>query len=144
MTSSDKSPEPLRAAGGLLWRGPASARQIAIVHRPRYDDWTLPKGKPAPGESWSETARREVREETGYEPHLLAFAGAVVYMVNDRPKTVCYWHMEAAGGPVAEPDDEVSQLAWLSPEEAEQRLDYPVERALLDVWHSGPTPPAAD
>ena len=67
------------AAGGILWRDGTGGREIAIVHRPEYDDWTLPKGKVKAGESLTETALREVREETGHKARLGAFSDESKY-----------------------------------------------------------------
>jgi 8-oxo-dGTP diphosphatase len=114
------------AAGGLLWRD----GRLAVVHRPRYDDWSLPKGKLEPGELLPETAVREVEEETGFEVRREGFAGRYQYEVAAGPKTVFVWRMHA----VAErgrPHDEVDELAWLRVDEALDRLTYALERDLL-------------
>lgn len=128
-----KSRTAIRAAGGLVWRDPLKRDHLLVIHRPRYDDWTLPKGKLEAGESWHEAALREVKEETGYEVRMLSFAGAVSYLVDDQPKVVCYWHMALnSGRQAAFDDDEVQEVIWLSREEALERLDYPLEAALLE------------
>jgi 8-oxo-dGTP diphosphatase len=121
----------IRAAGALLWQGPPERRVIAVVHRNRYDDWTLPKGKLKKDESWEQAALREVKEETGYDARILGFAGSVSYEVNGRPKIVRYWHMVAEGEP-SELDDEVDELVWLPIEQAIKRLQYPLEKSLLE------------
>jgi len=131
----------IRAAGALLWRRSSSGYEIAVIHRSRYNDWTLPKGKLKKGESWQAAALREVKEETGYEVTLLNFAGAIAYLVDDRPKVVRFWHMTVDGEPSAELDDEVAEVVWLAVEAAQRRLQYPLEQALLDVWR-GPGEPA--
>jgi 8-oxo-dGTP pyrophosphatase MutT (NUDIX family) len=126
----DPAPHPLiQAAGGLLW----SRGLLALIHRSRYGDWTLPKGKLQPGESWESAALREVREETGYRTRLLTFAGAVAYETGKGPKLVRFWNMEPAG-PDPEPFDasEVAEVVWLPPAEACQKLSYAVERALVE------------
>jgi len=119
----------VRAAGGLLW----NEGLLALIYRSRYGDWTLPKGKLKPGESWEEAALREVREETGYRTKLLAFAGAVAYETSKGPKLVRFWNMEPVGGD-PEPIDasEVTQVVWLPPAETSQKLTYAVERALVE------------
>ncbi len=122
----------IRAAGALLWQGPPQRRLVAVVHRQRYNDWTLPKGKLKKGESWHKAALREVKEETGYDAQILGFAGAVAYEVNGRPKIVRYWHMAAQGEPSPELDDEVAELVWLPVEQAIERLQYPLEKSLLE------------
>jgi len=121
------------AAGGLVWRESARGRQIAVVHRPKYDDWTLPKGKLDPGESWQDGAVREVAEETGFEVRLGDFAGGCTYLARRAPKVVLYWHMEVEGEPRFAPEDpaEVDGLEWLSVGEALRRLSYTRERRLL-------------
>ena len=131
----------IRAAGALLWRRSSSGYEIAVIHRSRYNDWTLPKGKLKKGESWQAAALREVKEETGYDVTLLNFAGAIAYLVDDRPKVVRFWHMTVDGEPSAELDDEVAEVVWLAVEAAQRRLQYPLEQALLDVWR-GPGEPA--
>jgi 8-oxo-dGTP diphosphatase len=117
------------AAGGLLWRE-GDPRRLAVVHRPRYDDWSLPKGKLDAGELLPETAAREVREETGFAVSLGGFAGRYQYQVTTGPKAVFIWEMTALDKQ-AEPDDEVDDLAWLSPAEAVDRLTYRLERDLV-------------
>jgi 8-oxo-(d)GTP phosphatase len=124
----------IRAAGALLWRPASSGYEIAVVHRRRYDDWTLPKGKLQGEESWRQAALREVREETGYNAVIVGFAGAIVYENRGTQKVVRFWHMVAKGEPAAHIDEEVAQAFWLSPEDAHDRLQYPLEKALIDVW----------
>jgi 8-oxo-dGTP diphosphatase len=127
----------IQAAGGLLWRDTPSGRQIAVIRRSRYADWTLPKGKLEPGEAWEEAALREVREETGYRARITGFAGVVAYQVDGRVKVVRFWHMLATPeAPAPALDPEVSGVDWLPVEEALRRLQYPLERALLEA--SGP------
>lgn len=131
---SDASPKPevIQAAGGLLWRRTSQGIEIALVHRIKYDDWALPKGKLNPGESWQKAALREVREETGYSALLLGFAGAVQYIVDGAPKVVRFWHMSAQGSPAAFWENEIKEVAWLPVSLALKRLDYPLERALVE------------
>lgn len=121
----------IRAAGGLLWRDQDGKRVLAIIHRPRRKDWSLPKGKLEDGERWEEAALREVREETGCEARLTSFAGVTHYFRKDTPKVVLFWNMElVAEGPLQFPE-EVDRVAWLSPAEALRKLDYETERDLL-------------
>jgi 8-oxo-dGTP diphosphatase len=116
----------VKAAGGVVRRG----GRIAVVHRPRYDDWSLPKGKLDPGETWEEAALREVREETGLECELgEELSSARYHDRKGRSKLVRYWLMEPVGGEF-EPNDEVDELHWLTPAEAAARLTYPRDREL--------------
>jgi 8-oxo-dGTP pyrophosphatase MutT (NUDIX family) len=132
--------ELIRAAGGLLWRPVQSGYEIAVIRRQRYGDWTLPKGKLDPGEDWTAAALREVREETGFAAKLLGFAGALTYATDKGPKVVRYWHMLPRGepGPV---ENEVAELVWLPIADARERLDYDLERGILEAW-DGPDNPA--
>lgn len=119
--------EPVRAAGGAVWRRNAGRVEVLLIHRPRYDDWTLPKGKADVGEDDPATAAREVAEETGLECRLGAELPSTRYVDNKgRPKVVRYWAMEPAG-PAAvpfRPNDEVDQVAWMALDEAAARLSY--------------------
>lgn len=132
--------EPIRAAGGLLWRPTASGHEIAVIRREKYQDWTLPKGKLDPGETWEQAALREMREETGFKARLLGFAGAVAYGTDKGPKVVRYWHM-VPDGPPGPIENEVAELVWMPLPDARQRLDYDLERAILETW-DGPETPA--
>jgi 8-oxo-dGTP diphosphatase len=121
----------VRAAGGVVVRGDGSGREVALVHRPRYDDWSLPKGKLLDGEPEAEAAIREVWEETGLRCRLGPEIGAVTYADRfGRPKVVRYWEMTSEGGTFA-PSHEVDELRWASLAEAEALLTYPHDRALL-------------
>lgn len=125
----------IRAAGGLVWRRHGPLYRLAVVHRPRYDDWSLPKGKIKKGEAWADAALREVREETGAVARLLAFAGALAYHTSRGPKVVRFWHMLAEGALDAPRDaEEISDVVWWTVEEARARLQYEVERALVEVY----------
>lgn len=123
----------IRAAGGLVFRkGRAGEIEIAVIHRPSYDDWTFPKGKMEPDESPEDCALREVREETGLRCQLLRPVGCTAYVDRrGRDKVACYWLMEAQGGRF-KPGLEVDRLLWLSVEDAAKRLTYGRDRALLE------------
>lgn len=132
MNKTEKSkPDVIEAAGGLVWRSTDEGEEIAIIHRERYDDWTLPKGKRETGESWTETALREVAEETGCRTELGTFAGGIIYKVDGSPKIVLYWHMRLIEDQVFTPNDEVDQMLWMKPKEAAQKMSYPAEISLL-------------
>ncbi len=111
---------------------------MLLVHRPRYDDWSFPKGKCEPGESFLDTALREVAEETGLHAAVGRPLPEVTYLDrNGRPKVVRYWTMSVGSGRF-EPNDEVDEIAWLPVAEARTRLSYPRDAALLDRF-GGPT-----
>lgn len=119
------------AAGGLVWRD-AARREILVIHRHRYDDWTLPKGKLDDGETFVAGALREVREETGYAATLDSWAGETFYEVDGRPKSVLFWNLIAAGESSGELDpDEVASVAWLPVDAALERLSYDDEAELV-------------
>jgi len=119
----------VKAAGGVVVD---SEGRIVLVHRPRYDDWTLPKGKLDAGESFQDAALREVREETGLRCRLDRELPGVRYRDNkDRPKLVRYWLMEVEEDPGFAPNDEVDELRWVEPDEARALLSYERDRELL-------------
>jgi len=119
--------EGIYAAGGVVVRD----GKVLLVHRPRYDDWTLPKGKLDPGESFEDAALREVEEETGLRCTLGRELPATTYAVGTRPKLVRYWLMEAQSETPFEPNDETDQLRWLSGDEAMRLLTYDRDRDVL-------------
>ncbi len=139
--------ETIRAAGGVLWREATTdggvGVEVAIIHRPRYDDWTLPKGKLASGEPEIDGAIREVLEETGYRIRLGRPLGETRYFKESggylRPKVVRWWAMEAAGGSFS-PGREVDRLDWVSLAEAHERLSRETDRELLERFVRGPAP----
>ena len=120
------------AAGGIVWRDASRGREIALIHRPKYDDWTLPKGKLDDGESWQDCALREVEEETGLDVKLGDFAGGCTYLTKRAPKIVLFWHMKVDGKTeFAGANEEVDALEWLSLEDARRRLTHRRERRVL-------------
>ena len=120
----------MRAAGGVVVRRDAGGLRVAVVHRPRYDDWSLPKGKLDPGESWEQAALREVEEEIGLRCRLGAELSPVEYLVRAGRKVVRYWVMEPESGAFA-PNEEVDDMRWLTPDEAVGTLTYDHDRALV-------------
>jgi ADP-ribose pyrophosphatase YjhB (NUDIX family) len=122
----------VRAAGGLLWRAGPTGPRLALVHRPRRDDWSLPKGKLAEGESWEKAALREVEEETGCRARITSFAGTTSNLERRPPKIVLYWHMALVKEGRLDAGDEVDEVRWLTPEQALSRLDYESDRRLVE------------
>jgi 8-oxo-dGTP diphosphatase len=121
------------AAGGVVVREREGGAEVALVHRPRYDDWSLPKGKLKRGERWEEAALREVAEETGLRCRLGEELPASRYIDGKgRAKLVRYWRMRPAGGRFT-PTDEVDELRWVDPAEAERLLSYPRDRELVSA-----------
>ncbi|MEE6176533.1 NUDIX hydrolase [Mycobacterium sp. 050134] len=121
------------AAGAVLWRPTETANpvlEIAVIHRPRYDDWSLPKGKVDPGETAPVAAVREVLEETGHRATLGRRLDLVSYPIDQGIKKVYYWAARSNGGEF-HPGKEVDELIWLPADEAMRRLDYPQDRKML-------------
>lgn len=144
-TPADEFDNPTFAAGAVLWRRVVDADpltpetagnddiEIAVIHRPRYDDWSLPKGKVDRGESVIAAAVREITEETGYRPDLGWLLGYVHYPVGSATKVVWYWTAEVTGHADAAPEDtdEVGELRWLSPSEASDLCSYDADREVI-------------
>jgi 8-oxo-dGTP pyrophosphatase MutT (NUDIX family)/broad specificity phosphatase PhoE len=129
----DAAQRPVLAAGAVLWRPGADGPEhpeIAVIHRPRYDDWSLPKGKVDPGESEPVTAVREILEETGYHARLGRRLASVSYPVEQGTKKVRYWAARATEGRF-EPNDEVDKLLWLPVADAVPMLCYPHDRKVV-------------
>jgi 8-oxo-(d)GTP phosphatase len=125
----------VEAAGGVLWRHAlgGSGVEIALVHRPKYDDWSLPKGKLEPGEPPVLGAIREIWEETGHRAVPGRPIGETRYSKDGQPKRVRYWSMRAAGGTFV-PTEEVDQLMWLPPREARQFLSPDRDRGIAEEY----------
>jgi 8-oxo-dGTP diphosphatase len=134
MTAELPSPaEVVQAAGGLIVRRRRGALEIAVVHRPVHQDWSFPKGKLEPGETFELAARREVFEETGLACRLVRFIGHTEYVDRKgRPKAVAYWVMAAESGSFR-PNAEVDELRWVTLEGATKLLSYPRDRELVAV-----------
>lgn len=128
----------IQAAGGLVWRPGSGGPDVALVHRPRYDDWSFPKGKREPGEHVLRTAVREVREETGFQVVLGRPLGRSVYPVAAGTKDVSYWaarYVEPSGfARGAEVDD----VRWVPADMAHERLTYERDVELLGEFRSAP------
>jgi len=125
----------VRAGGGVVLRD----GEVLLVHRPRYDDWTFPKGKADEGETDEECALREVHEETGLRCVLGEELGETRYIdAKGRPKRVRWWRMEPLGDDGFAPNDEIDELRWLDPDTARALLTYDRDRALLDEFGDCP------
>ena len=132
MTSGAAAGATVHAAGGVVWRRtPAGDTEVLVVHRPKYDDWTLPKGKLTSGETSEEGAVREVREETGLVVALGRELAHTSYVDGEgRPKVVRYWAMEPVGGEFA-PNHEVDETRWVLVGDAPDLLSYDRDRTVL-------------
>src|SRR3954451_5002082 len=104
----------LRAAGAVLWRQAGPVVEVALVHRPKYDDWTFPKGKCKNGEHLLRTAVRKETEETGGVPVLGRRLPSQAYLHDDRAKRVDYWTARIRTVEEFVPDDEIDQVVWVS------------------------------
>ena len=124
----------VHAAGAAVYRRGAGGPEWAVIHRPRYDDWSLPKGKLDPGEDFESAAVREVQEEIGVHGTLGAELPPTRYRDNkDRPKIVRYWLMETDAAGAFEPNDEVDEVRWLPTAEALDALTYDRDRGILEA-----------
>ncbi|MFJ4920820.1 NUDIX hydrolase [Streptomyces sp. NPDC088725] len=135
MAGTHRRDDLVLAAGCVLWRRSPhgdGGTEICLVHRPKYDDWSHPKGKLKRGEETLTAALREVLEETGHHCAPGAHLGTIHYQAQARPKQVTYWAAEATGGEFSA-NDEVDRVLWLSPEGARARLTQARDRALIDT-----------
>ena len=129
----DPEAAEVKAAGGVVWRrGPDGAPEFVTVHRPRYDDWSLPKGKLDPGEGWDQAALREVEEEVGLRCTLGAELPSVFYTDHKgRAKAVRYWLMTPQGGMDFTPNEEVDEMRWVDEETAVGLLTYDRDKRVV-------------
>lgn len=139
MASKSKAGKVVAAAGAVLWRpgedsGPPL---VALIHRPRYDDWSLPKGKLESGEIEPVAAVREIVEETGQFAHLGRRLGRVSYPIPSGTKVVRYWSARGHGGEFV-PNSEADELIWLPVAAAKKRLSYPMDRKMLGRFAKKP------
>jgi 8-oxo-dGTP diphosphatase len=132
----------VQAAGGVVTRaGSGGEVEVLVVHRPRYDDWTLPKGKLASGEAHPDAALREVEEETGVRCSLeRELAGAAYIDSRGRPKEVRYWHMQPLGGSFT-PSDEVDEIRWVALGSISELLSYERDIAVVASLFTTVSPP---
>lgn len=139
MTESQVHPTgSIRAGGAVVWRGDGDDPEVAIVHRPKYGDWSFPKGKLKPGEHVIAGALREVAEETGLSVTLGRHLPPVHYMKDGRLKRVDYWIARVVEEVAQEPSDEVDELVWLPVAEARARLSYEWDAGLLRALTAAP------
>jgi 8-oxo-dGTP pyrophosphatase MutT (NUDIX family)/phosphohistidine phosphatase SixA len=129
----------VRAAGGVVWRPDKGKIEVALVHRPRYDDWSLPKGKLLDGEPVLAGAVREVVEELGSRVAVSRRVGDVSYGVPDGLKNVTYWVMRHLDG-TFRPNSEVDEVDWVRPKAARERLSYDVDRRVMADFAAVPIP----
>jgi len=135
---AEPAPGEIQAAGAVLWRARAGGIETALVHRPRYDDWSFPKGKSLPGEHVLLTAVREVEEETGVRVALGRRLGSQSYLADGKPKRVEYWAARPVSPERFTPNDETDALTWLPLAAARERLSYPRDHVMLDAFAAGP------
>lgn len=138
--SPRRGPTPdVRAAGGVVWRADKGKIEVALVHRPRYDDWSLPKGKLLDGEPLLAGAVREVGEELGSHVSVSRRVGEVTYDVPDGLKSVTYWVMRHVDGRF-EANSEVDAVEWVRPKAARERLSYDIDRRVVADFAAVPIP----
>ena len=133
------TPRTVWAAGGVLWRStPRGEVEVAVVHRPRYDDWSLPKGKAHNGELLITTAAREIVEETGYDGRIGRHLGSVEYPLKSGvDKKVAYWSIAASSGRFVA-NHETDDVQWLSITGAARTVSYPADRTILESFAEHP------
>ncbi|MGL4305714.1 MAG: NUDIX hydrolase [Mycobacteriaceae bacterium] len=144
-TSEKPTKSTIFAAGAVLWRWSCQKSkhstaeiEVALIHRPRYDDWSLPKGKLDPGETGVIAAIREIQEETGFRSHLGRYLTKINYQLADgQQKRVDYWNAHVISGKFS-PNNEVDQLLWLSPAEAISKVTYSFDRKVLHAFTALP------
>lgn len=127
----------ITAAGGLIESRDDDVLTIAVIHRDRYDDWTLPKGHIEEGETIEEAAIREVEEETGCRGEIIEIVRPLSYLVKNQPKIVVFYRMALVERGDLKPNDEVSMVKWMKPVDAVGRLTHRIERELIaDIYGS--------
>lgn len=133
LKTSGAEPDIAAAGGVVVRKDDIGPPRVAVIHRPKYMDWSLPKGKLEKGESWEQAALREVEEETGFRARALEELPSVSYLDRKaRSKLVRYWLMEPLDG-LFEPHGEVDELRWLTRREAGDLLTYDHDRELVNL-----------
>ncbi len=128
-----KKKSVIQAAGGIIWKEDGQKKKLAIIHRHKHNDWSLPKGKLDPGETWKKAALREVLEETGCIGKIQNYAGSISYVLNGKPKVVLFWHMTIKRIAAEKMNGEVDEIRWLTVEEALGIMDYEDEKDLIQT-----------
>lgn len=137
--TDDPGADLILAAGGIVERSSAGGPEIVLVRRVRYgEEWSLPKGKVKAGESPGDAAVREVKEETGCDAELGAFAGTTQYKHGQRPKLVLFWRMRVARPCEFKPSEEIKEIKWSRPNEAVAELTHADEKYLVSVTYGLP------
>ncbi len=137
-----RKPAPgIRAAGGVVWRVRDGRTEVALVHRPRYDDWSLPKGKLHDGETELAAAVREVEEELGAQVAVSRFISTATYDTHAGRKQAAYWVMRHVDGDFT-PNDEVDDARWLPPTAARDLMSYHIDRRIMADFAAVPVPDA--
>jgi 8-oxo-dGTP diphosphatase len=132
MRTPDASDPEIRAAGGIVHRKSGDSTEVLVVHRPKYSDWSLPKGKLDPGETLEQAALREVEEETGWRCNLGPHIGKNEYRDRDgRSKRVDWWLMDPIDGEFA-PNDEVDEIRWVALDEVRDLLTHDDDYELIE------------
>ncbi|MBD3297418.1 MAG: NUDIX domain-containing protein [candidate division Zixibacteria bacterium] len=121
----------IKAAGGIVYRHGERGTEIVLVHRPKYDDWSLPKGKLERDERWQDAAVREVVEETQCQVRIGEFVGLILYRPNRNLKVTLFWLMEWVDEVPFTPNPEVDAIVWLPVADAIQKLDHVDEKDLV-------------
>jgi 8-oxo-dGTP pyrophosphatase MutT (NUDIX family)/phosphohistidine phosphatase SixA len=137
MADMPRPAKTIAAAGGIVWRMREAAPDVLLIHRPRYDDWTLPKGKLLPDEPDLIGAVREVGEEVGARVAVQQRVGTVKYTVGDIRKRVTYWAMRYRDGDFVA-NDEVDEIEWMRVGRAYRRLSYEIDRSVLADFAATP------
>lgn len=135
---TDDEPVRIRAAGGVVWRPAAGGVEVCLVHRPRYGDWSLPKGKLDAGEHPLRAAVREVAEETDVRAVPQVRLPTARYRSEGRPKAVDYWSMRAAAQGGFQPDTEVDEVAWFPADRAVRQVSYPHDAEVIAAFAALP------
>jgi len=139
MFSLEVMKDDILAAGGVIIDESTDSRRVLLVHRPRYDDWSFPKGKLEPGETVEEAALREVKEETGLKCRIIRKLAVGRYRYRTRhkgrfkPKVVHYFLMERLNRRIKVPGDEVDLAEWVELDQASRKLTYAQDKKLLDL-----------